>query len=158
MLLATDPDREGEAISWHLAYILGLDEHAQDRVTFNEITKNAVKESLKHPREIDMGLVDEVYSVGDFSYQSMQAIGYKEFAPYKPEYIGGHYVLSEQQIAEIKDKIKQYTRNYAKRQLTWFRKYDFVKWFDVNDQDGAIEYIQNQIYNTICRENATKQA
>ena len=106
----------------------------------------------------DMGLVDEVYSVGDFSYQSMQAIGYKEFAPYKPEFIDGHYVLSEQQIAEIKDKIKQHTRNYAKRQLTWFRKYDFVKWFDVNDQDGAIEYIQNQINNTIYRENATKQA
>ena len=106
----------------------------------------------------DMGLVDEVYSVGDFSYQSMQAIGYKEFAPYKPEIIDGHYVLSEQQIAEIKDKIKQHTRNYAKRQLTWFRKYDFVKWFDVNDQDGAIEYIQNQINNTIYRENATKQA
>ena len=106
----------------------------------------------------DMGLVDEVYSVGSFAYQSMQAIGYKEFAPYKPQYIDGHFTLSPQEIAEIKDKIKQHTRNYAKRQLTWFRKYDFAKWFDVNDQDGAIEYIENQINNKICRGNATKQA
>ena len=106
----------------------------------------------------DMGLVDEVYSVGSFAYQSMQAIGYKEFAPYKPQFIDGHFTLSTQEIAEIKDKIKQHTRNYAKRQLTWFRKYDFAKWFDVNDQDGAIEYIENQINNKICRGNATKQA
>ena len=56
--LATDPDREGEAISWHLAYILGLDEHAQDRVTFNEITKTGVKEGMSNPREIDLDLVN----------------------------------------------------------------------------------------------------
>ena len=58
VLLATDPDREGEAISWHLAYILGLDEHAQDRVTFNEITKTGVKEGMSNPREIDLDLVN----------------------------------------------------------------------------------------------------
>ena len=56
--LATDPDREGEAISWHLIYALKLEGKSVYRITFNEITKNAVKESLKHPREIDMGLVD----------------------------------------------------------------------------------------------------
>ena len=56
--LATDPDREGEAISWHLAEALKLDEKKQQRVTFNEITKSAVKESLKHARPIDMDLVD----------------------------------------------------------------------------------------------------
>ena len=56
--LATDPDREGEAISWHLANALKLDEKKTARITFNEITKPAVKESLKHPREIDMDLVD----------------------------------------------------------------------------------------------------
>lgn len=56
--LATDPDREGEAISWHLIYALKLEGKPVYRITFNEITKNAVKESLKHPREIDMGLVD----------------------------------------------------------------------------------------------------
>ncbi len=58
VLLATDPDREGEAISWHLAYILNLEEHAPDRVTFNEITKNGVAEGMAHPRSIDMDLVN----------------------------------------------------------------------------------------------------
>lgn len=56
--LATDPDREGEAISWHLATALKLEPKKNFRITFNEITKQAVKESLKHPREIEMGLVD----------------------------------------------------------------------------------------------------
>lgn len=56
--LATDPDREGEAISWHLSVLLDLDENKAKRITFNEITKSAVSESLKNPRQIDMDLVD----------------------------------------------------------------------------------------------------
>ncbi len=56
--LATDPDREGEAISWHLARALKIDPQSKCRVTFNEISKNAVKDAIKHPREIDMDLVD----------------------------------------------------------------------------------------------------
>lgn len=56
--LATDPDREGEAISWHLLAALKLENKKVYRITFNEITKSAVKESLKHAREIDMDLVD----------------------------------------------------------------------------------------------------
>lgn len=56
--LATDPDREGEAISWHLAYILGLDENACNRVAFNEITKSGVKKGMENPRQIDLDLVD----------------------------------------------------------------------------------------------------
>ena len=56
--LATDPDREGEAISWHLKAALSLDEKKVKRISFNEITKNAVRESMKHPRDIDMNLVD----------------------------------------------------------------------------------------------------
>ena len=56
--LATDPDREGEAISWHLSKALNLDDKKMKRITFNEITKNAVKESLKHPRKINTNLVD----------------------------------------------------------------------------------------------------
>lgn len=56
--LATDPDREGEAISWHLSQALNLDEKKQARITFNEITKTAVANSLKNSREIDMDLVD----------------------------------------------------------------------------------------------------
>ena len=56
--LATDPDREGEAIAWHLAYILGIPEDSVCRVTFNEITKETVQESIKHPRKIDMNLTN----------------------------------------------------------------------------------------------------
>lgn len=56
--LATDPDREGEAISWHLANALKIDINSNCRVTFNEITKNAVKEAIKAPRSIDMDLVN----------------------------------------------------------------------------------------------------
>ena len=56
--LATDPDREGEAISWHLYYALKLENKKVQRITFNEITKNAVKNSLKEPRDINMNLVD----------------------------------------------------------------------------------------------------
>ena len=56
--LATDPDREGEAISWHLAHILGLDDKSPCRIEFHEITSGAVKEALKHPRPINMAMVD----------------------------------------------------------------------------------------------------
>lgn len=56
--LATDPDREGEAIAWHLAHILEIPEDSVCRVTFNEITKETVKESIKSPRKIDMNLTD----------------------------------------------------------------------------------------------------
>ena len=56
--LATDPDREGEAISWHLLFALNLSDKKVYRITFNEITKNAVKESIKNARDIDMNLVD----------------------------------------------------------------------------------------------------
>lgn len=56
--LATDPDREGEAISWHLSHALKLSDTKYSRITFNEITKNAVKESIKNARDIDMNLVD----------------------------------------------------------------------------------------------------
>ncbi|XOQ52898.1 MAG: DNA topoisomerase 1 [Succiniclasticum sp.] len=56
--LATDPDREGEAISWHLAHILGIDEKEPCRIAFHEITSSAVKDALKHPRTIDMDMVD----------------------------------------------------------------------------------------------------
>ena len=58
VILATDPDREGEAIAWHLAYILGIPENAVCRVTFNEITKQAVQTAIKKPRKIDKDLID----------------------------------------------------------------------------------------------------
>jgi DNA topoisomerase I len=56
--LATDPDREGEAISWHLAHLLNVSKDAPCRITFNEITKNAVKKAIEHPTQINMNLVD----------------------------------------------------------------------------------------------------
>ncbi len=58
VFLAADPDREGEAISWHLANVLALDPAKTKRITFNEITKNTVREAIKHPRDIDMNLVN----------------------------------------------------------------------------------------------------
>ncbi len=58
VLLATDPDREGEAISWHLAYLLGLDKDADCRVMFNEINKQTVQEAIKEPKAIDLNMVD----------------------------------------------------------------------------------------------------
>ena len=58
VILATDPDREGEAIAWHLAYLLGIDGKSNCRVTFNEITKDAVREAMKKPRTIDQNLTD----------------------------------------------------------------------------------------------------
>ena len=58
VLLATDPDREGEAISWHLANILGLDIEKQNRITFHEITKSGISAGMKQPRKIDMDLVN----------------------------------------------------------------------------------------------------
>jgi len=56
--LATDPDREGEAISWHLAKLLDIDENSNCRITFNEITKNAVQTAIKEPRPVDINLVN----------------------------------------------------------------------------------------------------
>lgn len=58
VILATDPDREGEAISWHIANVLGLDLDKKNRVAFNEITKTGVKEGMDNPKKIDMALVD----------------------------------------------------------------------------------------------------
>ena len=57
VFLASDPDREGEAIAWHIAHILGLDNNSDNRIVFNEITKDAVKDAIKHPRKINTDLV-----------------------------------------------------------------------------------------------------
>jgi DNA topoisomerase-1 len=58
VLLASDPDREGEAIAWHLSYLLGLDLNKKNRIEFHEITKTAIQTALKHPRQIDLNRVD----------------------------------------------------------------------------------------------------
>ncbi|MDE6614904.1 MAG: tRNA (adenosine(37)-N6)-dimethylallyltransferase MiaA, partial [Clostridia bacterium] len=89
----------------------------------------------------EKGLLDEVkclLSSGvSFDSQSMQAIGYKEFKD---------FVENNADINVIKDKIKQNSRNYAKRQITWLKKYEFAKWFDPMTEIGlAEEYILQYI-------------
>ncbi len=93
----------------------------------------------------EQGLIDEVYKVGNFNYQSMQAIGYKEFANCAYQINDNKYVIDDETLAFIKEKIKQDSRNYAKRQLTWFRKYQFIKWFDIYDTQSAIDYIIKEL-------------
>jgi len=58
VILATDPDREGEAISWHLAQLLKVDMNGNNRVTFNEITKSGVQQGMSQPRALDMDLIN----------------------------------------------------------------------------------------------------
>ena len=78
--------------------------------------------------------VEDLIAKGvSFKNQSMQAIGYKEFE---------NYFSNEIDIDCLKDKIKQNTRNYAKRQITWLKKYSFAKWFNAeNELNKAEEYI-----------------
>lgn len=93
----------------------------------------------------ESGLVQEALSIGRFDCQSMQAIGYKEFAGCDFNLIDGKYFLSQDETERIKTLIKQHTRNYAKRQITWFKKYGFAKWFECEDQNGAISYAKSRI-------------
>lgn len=102
--------------------------------------------NLRVDEMFSAGLIDEALSVGRFDCQSMQAIGYKEFKDCKYTVENGRYILAKDEEQRIKELIKQHTRNYAKRQLTWFRRYDFVKWFELGDYDGAIDYIKSKVY------------
>lgn len=121
------------------AIMVGLN---TDRAVLYERINNRVDAMFEN------GLVQEALTVGNFEYQSMQAIGYKEFKNCQYS-VGndGNYVIEAEEINRIKELIKQHTRNYAKRQLTWFRKYDFCKWFECGDYDGAIQYISEQLAN-----------
>ncbi len=93
----------------------------------------------------EQGLAEEALSIGRFDCQSMQAIGYKEFADCKYTLENGRYALSDGEEDRIKNAIKQHTRNYAKRQLTWFRRYKFIKWFECGDYGSAIQYIKSRL-------------
>ncbi len=88
----------------------------------------------------EAGLEDEVRNLVNcgvgFDCQSMQAIGYKEFKG---------YFDGEINLEELKELIKKNSRNYAKRQITWFKKYENIKWFDVSELDKATDYIINNI-------------
>ena len=83
---------------------------------------------------MSLGLLDEVKKVNNFTYNSMKAIGYRESIDYTGD-----------NLEQIVDKIKQDTRNYAKRQLTWFRKYPFVHWVEIGDYEDALGYIKSRL-------------
>ena len=76
--LATDPDREGEAISWHLQTVLELDENGENRIEFNEISPAAVQNALKHPRKINYNLVD-----AQQARRVLDRLGIQTFAAFK---------------------------------------------------------------------------
>ncbi len=120
------------------AFVVGL--NTDRAVLYDRINKRV-------DQMFEQGLVDEVLNIDNFDYQSMQAIGYNEFSQIKYDIVDGKHVIDDKDLCEIKEKIKQHSRNYAKRQLTWFRKYDFVNWFDCNDLQSAIEFIVNHIQN-----------
>ena len=91
---------------------------------------------------VKSGLCAEIGRLApDFSWQSMQAIGYKEFAPFADRISDGKIRLDRDEVRAVAELIKKHTRNYAKRQLTWFRRYPFVKWFELGDFDGAEQYV-----------------
>ncbi len=94
----------------------------------------------------EQGLAEEALSLAKFDCQSMQAIGYKEFKACRYDIDGeGKIRISKEEADRIKNDIKQHTRNYAKRQLTWFRRYKFAKWFECGDYDEALNYIHNML-------------
>lgn len=92
------------------------------------------------------GLAEEIARIApDFSLQSMQAIGYREFAPFADRFSDGKPNMTAAELSAVCDRIKQDTRNYAKRQLTWFRRYKFVEWFEIGDFDGAMRYVRERL-------------
>lgn len=98
--LATDPDREGEAISWHLQYVLGLSPEAKNRITFNEISPSAVEKALKEPRRVDMNLVNaqQARRVLD------RLVGYK-LSPYLNDKIQSSVSLSAGRVQSVALKL-----------------------------------------------------
>ena len=96
--LATDPDREGEAISWHLKELLGLSDEKAKRVTFNEITQRVVKESIQHPRDIDYDLVD-AQQARDHEHIAVGKVNKSQYAVYHRIADGDKSVLAADRYA-----------------------------------------------------------
>ena len=97
--------------------------------------------NLRVEKMMQNGLLDEVqnlYESGiDENYQAMKGIGYKEFIP---------YFKGESSLEECVELVKQHTRNYAKRQLTWFRRMDYITWFEPTEHEKIIDYIKRKMY------------
>lgn len=100
-----------------------------------EILYNKINDRVE--KMFESGLLNEVENIikkgVNFEAQSMQAIGYKEFK---------QYFSGETTLAEVKELIKKNTRNYAKRQITWFKRYKDIKWFDISDTENALNFIK----------------
>ncbi len=106
--------------------------------------------NLRVDKMFDEGLASEVFDVANeienaFEKQAFKAIGYKEFADVFKTSNGKIEKIDDKSLFEVKELIKKNTRNYAKRQLTWFRRYDFVKWFECGDFENAIAFVENEI-------------
>lgn len=123
-----------------------LDEMKKPKYDYVMVGLNTDREILyeRINKRVDLmfenGLIEEVKTLlnrgVDFDNQSMQAIGYKEFKG---------FFDGELSIDEVKELIKKNSRNYAKRQITWFKKYENIKWFDVSEIDEATKYIINNV-------------
>lgn len=85
------------------------------------------------------GLLEEIKTIDNYTYQSTKAIGYREFADVSLDSI------TEEEIEQIKEKIKQDTRRFAKRQLTWFKQYDFAKCYDLDENEKILNYLEKEL-------------
>jgi tRNA dimethylallyltransferase len=104
------------------------------------------KVEIRVEKMIDDGLVDEVKHISDLGYgedlSSLQTVGYKEVFP---------FLKAKISFDTMTDLIKQKTRNYAKRQLTWFRKDKRIKWFDIQDMDKLINEIESTLASNLLK-------
>lgn len=116
-------------------------------VGFNRADRHRLYAAIDRRVEemISAGLVDEVGRVGRFDCQSMLAIGYKEFSDCVFSMRNGKFTVDGESLRDVAEKIKKDTRNYAKRQITWFKRYPFVRWFESGDYTSAEEYVLSRM-------------
>ena len=105
----------------------------KDRATLYEKINHRVDQMFQD------GLLEEIKQIDNFGYQSMKAIGYREFNEVNLEKI------NKEEIEAVKIQIKQDTRRYAKRQITWFKQYEFAKQFDLNQNKEIVNYITEKL-------------
>ena len=95
--------------------------------------------NMRVDKMFDDGLIEEIKTIDNYTYQSTKAIGYREFADVSLDSI------TEKEIEQIKEKIKQDTRRFAKRQLTWFKQYDFAKCYDLDENEKILNYLEKEL-------------